>query len=136
MYPQQSQNRFRALTGNPVMAIVLALLLAAQTAVAMPHSHPADHDAIAAAEMADLSSHLHHALHAATDEAPGFEQHAESRACCEVECQDCTMGSCSSLTHSRGPGVFHKGRDKRFSALSGLTPEPMISGLYRPPISR
>lgn len=144
MSPQPQQNRFRALTGTPWVAIVLAFLVAAQTAVAMPHAHSTDHDSMAVelVELVELEStavhaaHEDHRTHGTPEPAVDSGADPESRDCCEIECQDCTMGSCSSLTQSRGPGLFNGSRDSRFHALDRLAPEPMASDLYRPPISR
>lgn len=138
MYPQQRQNRFRAWTGNALIALVLALLLSAQTTIAMPHAHPADHDSAGTERVADDPSRGHHHHHpdAVPENASGSAHDAESRDCCEIECEDCTMGSCSSLTQSRGPGLFSGHRDRRFAALDRVAPEPVPSDLYRPPISR
>ena len=137
MNPRYRLNRFRTWTGNPVVAIVLALLLAAQTATAMPHTHPADHDS-AAPEMADHSAHSDHHPDTAPKHAsgPDSDHTPDTRDCCEIECQECTMGSCSSLTHSRGPGFFNDNSNIHLSSLDRLMPAPMIGGLYRPPISR
>lgn len=135
MNPRYRLNRFRTWTANPVVAVILALLLAAQTAAAMPHTHPADDDS-AAPEMADHAAHGHHHPETAPEKTSGSDHDADSRDCCEIECQDCTMGSCSSLTISRGPGFFNDNIDIHFSTLDRLMPGPMIAGLYRPPISR
>lgn len=136
MYLRQRQNRFRPWAGNPWIAIVLALLLSAQTTSAMPHAHPVDDDPMMKEEMAGHPAQGHHHPVAAPENAAGSGHDPESRDCCEIECQDCAMGSCSSLTQSRGPGFFNDDRDIRFSALDRLVPEPTTSGLYRPPISR
>lgn len=135
MNPQYLQNRFRAWTGNPLVAIVLTLLLSAQTTIAMPHAHPADHDPVATEQTADHSARGHHHPDATAEKTSGSGHDHESRDCCEIECQDCTMGSCSSVTQSRGPGLFNDNRDRRLATLDRLVPEPVISGLYRPPIS-
>jgi len=129
---QYRQNPLRPLSGSPVLSLLLMFFLMSQAVFALPldtgdslsgqaahHDHPALH-----------SSEPVRSVDASGGHTAGHED------CCEVECQDCAMGSCSSLTQSRAPVPLHPAGGHRFASLDITAFEPPLGGLYRPPITR
>ncbi|MGM0633982.1 MAG: hypothetical protein ACQETO_12520 [Pseudomonadota bacterium] len=112
----------RPLTGNRLVAALLVVLMAMQAAVAAPPSHHGQ----------TMMHDDPHAAHAGM-EADHTQTHED---CCEVECRDCTMGGCFSMTQNGGPGPYSADALRQTRGLDDFIPDPLISGPYRPPILR